>query len=108
MAKVEPPKFFDDASGYPEYKLKLERWSRITKTDKKQQAEVVLYHLEGHSSGIQQKIDTALGEDVIDKEDGLKKLIEYLDEIYAEDEMTEAWSKYKQFVRLKKEIGQPV
>ena len=61
MAKVEPPKFFDSASGYPEYKLKLQRWSRITKRDKKQQAEVVLYHLEGHPSGIQQKIDTALG-----------------------------------------------
>ena len=85
MAKAEPPKFFDDASGYQEYKFNLQRWSRITKTDKKQQAELVLYHLQGHPSGIQQKIDTTLGQDVIDKEDGLKKLIDYLDEIYAED-----------------------
>ena len=108
MAKVDPPKVFDNASGYPEYKLKLQRWSRITKTEKKQQAEMVLYHLEGHPSGIQQKIDTALGQEVIENEDGLKKIIAYLDEIYAEDEMTEAWSKYKQFIRLKKEVGQPV
>ena len=107
-SKFEPPKFIDDASGYPEYKKKLQRWSRITKVDPKQQAEVVLYHLEGHPSGIQEKIDTALGSAVEDKEDGLTKLIEFLDGIYAEDEMTEAWSKYKKFIHVKKDIEQPV
>jgi hypothetical protein len=64
-------------------------------------------HLEGHSSGIQEKIDTALGNDVEDKEDGLVKLIAFLDTIYAENEMTDAWTKYKQFIRLKKDHGQP-
>ena len=104
----EPPAFFDDPSGYAEYKHNLLRWARLTKVDKKQRAEVVLYHLRGHSSGIQEKIDTALGDAVEDKEDGLQKLVEYLDTIYAEDEMTSAWTKYKQFVRLKKDHAQPV
>ena len=107
-AKYPPPKFIDDASEYSEYKKKLLRWSRITKVDKKQQAEVVLYHLEDHSSGIQQKIDTLLGDEVIDKEDGMTKLIGYLDSVYEEDEMTNMWSKYKNFVRLKKADGQPI
>ena len=71
-SKYIPPKFIDDASEYAEYKKKLQRWSRITKVDRKQQAEVVLYHLEGHPSGIQEKIDTALGDDVVDKDDGLE------------------------------------
>ena len=106
--KYDPPEFFSDPSGYAEYKKRLQRWARITKVEKKQQAEVVVYHLEGHSSGIQEKIDTALGDDIQDKEDGLAKLIEYLDTIYAEDDMTTAWTCYKKFVRLVKKKEQSV
>ena len=107
-SKFVPPKFIDDASEYAEYKKKLLRWARITKTDPKQKAEVVLYHLEGHPSGIQIKIDTALGDEIVDKEDGMDKLVVYLDSIYKEDEMTNMWTKYKKFVRLKKGDEQPV
>ena len=107
-SKYEPPPFINEASGYAEYKMLLQRWSRITKIAKNQQAEVVLYHMQGHPSGIQEKIDTALGDAVIDKDDGLTKLVEYLDGIYGEDEMTDAWTKYKEFIRLKKEAAQPV
>ena len=76
--------------------------------DKKQQAEVVVYHLENHPSGIQEKIDTTLGDAIQDKEDGLEKLIKYLDEIYAEDDMTTAWTSYKKFTRLVKKKEQLV
>ena len=48
---------------------------RITQLAKKKQAEVVVYHLEGHASGIQEKIDTAVGEDIQEKDDDLEKLI---------------------------------
>ncbi len=101
-SKFLPPKFVEDASGYPEYKRKLMRWSRITKVEAAQQAEVVLYHLEGHHSGIQEKIDTALADEIVDKADGLAKVIKFLDSIYAEDELSLAWFKYKQFTGLKK------
>ena len=109
-SKFVPPKFIDDSSQYAEYKRRLERWSRLTKTDPKQQAEVVLYHLEleNHPSGIHEKIDTAIGDEIIEEEDGMKKLIDYLDSIYQEDEMTDMWLKYKKFVRLKKSKDQPI
>ena len=107
-SKYDPPQFMDDNSGYPEYRKKLMRWSRITKVKPEKMAEVVLYHLEGHPSGIQTKIDTALGDAVEDKVDGLEKLIAFLDTIYKEDEMTEAWNKYKAFIRLIKQELQPV
>jgi hypothetical protein len=107
-SKLEPPRFIDDASGYPEYKRKLQRWSRITKIAAEKQAEYVVYHLEDHPSGIQEKIDTAIGADIAEKADGMDKLIKFLDEIYAEDEMSEAWNKYKDFIRLKREHNQPV
>ena len=109
-SKYVPPKFIEDASQYAEYKRKLQRWARITKTDKKQQAEVVLYHLEleNHPSGIHDKIDTAIGDDIVDNENGMNLLINYLDGIYKEDEMTNMWSKYKKFVRLKKSDNQSI
>ena len=84
------------------------RWTRITKIEPQKQAETVLHYLEGHSSGIQEKIDTALGDEVEDKPDGMTKMIAYMDTIYAEDEMTTAWTKYKEFIRLKKDVNQPV
>ena len=106
--KYEPPEFFSDPSGYAEYKKKLERWSRITAVQKDKQAEVVVYHLEGHPSGIQEKIDTAIGSEIQDKATGLATLIKYLDGIYAEDDMTTAWTSYKRFVRLVKTEEQQV
>ena len=107
-SKYDPPQFIDNLSGYPEYKNKLLRWSRITKVPQNKQAEVVLYHLQGHPSGIQEKADAALGNAVEDKDDGLTKLIGFLDTIYAQDEMSEAWSMYKQFTQLKKKHDQPI
>ena len=107
-SKYDPPKFIDNSYEYPEYKNKLRRWSRITKVDKKLQADVVVYHLEGHPSRIQEKIETSLGDTIIGKDDGLDKLIGYLDTIYAEDELTDAWLNYKMFIRLKKTVDQPI
>ena len=107
-SKLSPPEFIDDTSGYPEYKRELRRWSKITKIAPEKEAEVVLYQFKGHPSGIQEKVDTALGDEVIDKADGIDKLIGFLDNIYGEDEMAGAWRKYKDFVRLKKDVDQPV
>ena len=98
--------FIDNASEYAEYKRKLQRWTRITNEAKKDQAEVVLYYMEDHASGMQSKIDFALGDSIIGKEDGMEKLITYLDGIYAEDEMTEALTRYKEFTRLVKQDNQ--
>ena len=101
-SKVHPPTFISDASQYIKYKRSHLRWSRITKVEKKNQAEYAVYHLQDHPSGIHQKIDTALGDDIVEKDDGLTKLIAYLNGIYKDDEMALMWSKYQMFTRLKK------
>ena len=54
--------------------------------------------MEGDPNGIQGKIDTALGNQIVEKEDGMEKLIEYLDKIYKEDDMTTAWLTYREFL----------
>ena len=107
-SKYVPPAFIDSPSEYGEYKRNLKLWGSIVKVEDKKKAEVVLYHLKGHPSGIQDKIYSAIEAEIIDKDDGLKKLIEYLDTIYAADDMTEAWTRYKEFVRLRKLPNQSV
>ena len=54
-AKYEPPSFVSNTKSYATYKADLKRWSRITGIDKKLQAEVVVYSLDGHKSGIKEK-----------------------------------------------------
>ena len=54
----------------------------LTKTNPDQKADMVLYYLEG----IQQKIDAALGDSIIEKPDGLEKLIASIDSIHLQDE----------------------
>ena len=109
MAKNHaPPSFIKEPHEYLEYRKRLQRWSRITKVEKKHQAEVVVYNLEGDPSGIQEKIDTALGDQIVEKEDGMEKLIEYLDRIYKEDDMTTAWLTFREFIRVKKNESQTI
>ena len=60
MATLEPPAFMSEVKSYAQYKKDLRMWSRITQVDKKLQAELVVYKLEGHPSGIKEKITTAL------------------------------------------------
>ena len=102
MAKIcfEPPTFVSETKSYATYKDDLYRWSRITSVPAKQQAEVVVYGLEGHPSGIKEKITTKIGKDIEDAPDGIKKLVEYLDTIYKKDEMADAWTKYKNFQKV--------
>ena len=55
--RFEPPAFVSNKKSYATYKADLRRWSRITAIDKKLQAEVVVYSLDGHPSGIKDKIE---------------------------------------------------
>ena len=97
MATLEPPAFISSTKSYGQYKKDLQMWSRITQVDKKLQAELVVYKLEGHPSGIKEKILTALDGKLAENEKGIDELIKFLDEIYLQDEMADAWEKYKSF-----------
>ena len=56
MFNHEPPTFISETKSYAAYKTDLKIWSRITGVPKKNQAEVVVYGLEGHPTGIKEKI----------------------------------------------------
>ena len=96
----EPPAFVSETKSYERYKDDLYMWARITSVPKKNQAEVVVYSLQGHSSGIKEKIVLNIGEKIKENDDGIKELVAFLDTIYKADEMADAWAKYKSFQKV--------
>ena len=108
MSKVDPPAFISDTVSYAQYKVKLRRWSAITNIAARKQADTVIYHLDGHSSRIQEKIDAKFGATLTDNEDGMKLLTEFLDTIYGEDDMAKSWTRFKKFIGLRMEPGRSV
>ena len=103
---IEPPTFLNDEKSYAEYKKDLKRWSRICGVEKKLQAEVVVYRLEGHPSRIKEKINTQIGDKLEDNEEGIKELINFLDTIYTKDHMADAWEKFCEFSNFHKKPDQ--
>ena len=96
----EPPTFMSETKTYETYKDDLYMWSRITSVPKKNQAEVVVYGLEGHASRIKEKIVLNIGSKIKENEDGIEELVAFLDTIYKADEMADAWAKYKAFQKV--------
>ena len=102
---LEPPSFVSEKKSFGEYKKDLLRWSRLTSLDRKVQAEMVVYRLEGHPSRIKEKITTQLGDELEDNEDGIAKLLEFLAKIYEKDSMADAWDRYTAFESFEKREG---
>ena len=67
----EPPAFVSKTKSYAAYKADLKRWSRITAIDRKLQAEVVVYSLDGDPSGIKDKINVGIEKKLEDNEKGI-------------------------------------
>ena len=97
----EPPAFISESKSYSNYKNDLYMWSRITSVPAKNQAEVVFYGLEGHTSGKkEEEITVNIGDKIKEADDGIDQLVKYVDSIYKEDEMASAWGKYKNFQKV--------
>ena len=76
---IKPPSFVSDTKTYAEYKEDLKRWSRLTTLEKKHQADMVVYYLDGHPSGVKEKVVTQISDKIIDKDDGIDQLIKFFD-----------------------------
>ena len=55
---LKTPDFISENKSFSSYERDLRRWSRLTTLDKKKQAEWIVLHLEGRTSGIKEKIET--------------------------------------------------
>ena len=107
-SNIKPPSFVSATKSYAEYKEDLKRWARLTTLEKKYQADMVVYYLDGHPSGVKEKIVTQISDKSIDKEDGVDELIKFFDEIYGKDEMADAWDRFKDFTSCVRKEDQSI
>ena len=105
---LKTPEFISDTKSFASYERDLRRWSRLTSLPKKQQAEWILLHLEGHPSGIKEKIETNIGDKLEDNENGIEDLIVFLKSIYQVDELADSFTKYMKFEKLQRAKNVPV
>ena len=103
--KINVP-LLDKSSSYEAYKKELNGWRRITKVDKKDQGYTVALSLpyveDGNArKGGKQDIRTAVFEQMTDDDltadDGLDKLIEFMDEKLGSDPLIDKLEKFEDF-----------
>ena len=100
---LKTPDFISENKSFSSYERDLRRWSRLTTLDKKKQAEWIVLHLEGHPSGIKEKIETQLGDTLEDNEKGIEDLIKFFKSIYETDELADSFEKYMNFEKLRRD-----
>ena len=95
------PKFSSDKP-YERYKAELEAWAAATDAEKKKHGILVALSLpEEDVSQIRDKVFNEIELSVLKLENGLDKLIEYLDTQFAKDDLTETYERYIEFEDVK-------
>ena len=61
------------------YIAALKKWSRVGGCQKSDQADTVMYHASQKSPEFFEELESKFGETLSDKEDGIKEIIEYLE-----------------------------
>jgi hypothetical protein len=94
--KINPPEFKNKA--YDRYKQELNAWKEITELPKKKQGIAVALTLpEEHDSGIREKVFDEMTLDDLKDDDGLKKLITFMDSKLGKDDLTDSLEKFEDF-----------
>ena len=94
--KIKTPEY---KSGYYErYRLELEAWREITDLDKKKQGIAIALTLpEDDESGIREKVFDELSIADLKAEDGLDKLLTFMDKKLKKDDLADSWEKFSSF-----------
>ena len=104
----EPPAFISETNSFATYKRDLRRWAKLTDLEDDQKADMVVHCLDGHSSGIKEKIDTQIEEEKLSCDEGIENLLAFLEGVYEVDEWSDSYEKYIAFERCTRAKGQTV
>ena len=97
---IEPPAFISETKSFETYKKDLTRWSMLSSTEKSKQALMVLHFLDGHPSGIKEKVDAKIEETKLVSEQGIDNLLTFFETIYKKDSLADGFDKYISFEKL--------
>ena len=104
----EPPAFISETKSFATYQRDLKRWAKLTDLEDDQKADMVVHCLDGHSSGIKEKIDTQMEEAKLSCDEGIDNLLKFLEGVYEVDEWSDSYEKYIMFEKCTRAKGQTV
>ena len=99
---IEPPGFISESKSFETYQKDLERWALLTSVEEEKQALMVLHYLDGHKSGIKEKVDAQIEEKDLQKKDGIQTLLKFFEKIYKKDSLADGFDKYIEFEKLRR------
>ena len=91
------------------YINELRMWQFVTGVEKKKQGPLVWMSLPiNDSSNIKQAINDIIGMDDLSKDDGMDKILELLKKTFLQEKELEAFTKWDQFDRVRRNEGECV
>ena len=109
VVRSEPPAFISPKTNkqvpFEDYRLELEAWTLSTDVEKEKQAVIAARSLPAFLDGV--KLRNKVMKDVtlveLDKDTGMNKLLEWLDNRFKKDENTEGFKYFKEWMSLERD-----
>ena len=96
--RIQPPIFNSAKKTYEHYKQELLAWQKVTDVPKSKQGLVIYLSLpDEDEKRIKEKISDEVELSDLEKDDGLHKLIKYMDSQLKKDDLEDQWAKYNEF-----------
>ena len=97
------------STNYELWKLQTQAWTVVTELSKEKQAVAVALSLpEDDKRRIKEKVFGELELDVLNSENGMSVLFEFLDKYLLEDELMNKWNKFEDFEIFERKHGQNI
>ena len=97
------------STNYELWKLQTQAWTVVTELSKEKQAVAVALNLpEDDKRKIKEKVFGELELDVLNSENGMGVLFEFLDKYLLEDELMNRWNKFEDFEKFERKPGQNI
>ena len=104
---LKVPEFISEKKNFKTWEADIRMWGALTPLRDEQKAQFVALNLEGHSSGIKEKILASISEE-IRQAGGMEALIAFVKGIYDVEEMKEVFDDYEEFEDIKRKEGESV
>ena len=97
------------STNYELWKLQTQAWTFVTELSKEKQAVAVALNLpEDDKRKIKERVFGELELDVLNSENGMSVLFEFLDRYLLEDELMNSWNKFEDFEKFERKHGQNI
>ncbi len=105
--RIQPPDF--RKKSYERYKQELNAWKEVTDMAKKKQGIAVALTLpDDHESGIREIIFDEMDLNELKTDEGLDKLIVFMDKHLGKDDLTDSLEKFEDFENFKRTTDQSI